>query len=129
MPHHTKYDGSFIRRKAGAQVTVAEHGRIARVEALAARDRGESCDVISMDMQMPVMDGYETTHRLHAAGSAGPILALAAHAMERDDLQCRSADGDGCRATSIDRATFVPLGHRRVNPSIASERPKLRIGG
>jgi CheY-like chemotaxis protein len=86
---------AFLLRKAGAEVTVAENGQIAYGEALAARDRGEPFDAILMDMQMPVMDGYEATRRLRAAGYTAPIVALTAHAMEGDEEECRAA---GCSA-------------------------------
>ncbi len=98
----------FVLRKAGAAVTVAENGEIALHAALAARADGEPFDLILMDMQMPVMDGYEAARRLRAEGYAGPIVALTAHAMDGDEAKCRSAGCDGYLTKPIDRAVFLP---------------------
>ena len=79
---------TFLLRKAGAIVTLAENGKIALETALAAHAAGTPFDVILMDMQMPVMDGYQATSQLRAAGYGGPIIALTAHAMEGDREKC-----------------------------------------
>ena len=75
---------SFLLKKAGAEVTLADNGQIACERALAARDENRPFDVILMDMQMPVLDGYEATAKLREVGYTGPILALTAHAMSTD---------------------------------------------
>jgi CheY-like chemotaxis protein len=96
---------------------VAENGQIAHDEALAARDRGQPFHVILMDMQMPVMDGYEATRKLRAAGYAAPIIALTAHAMEGDDTKCRAAGCDGYLTKPIDRAKFLQTIASTIQPS------------
>ncbi len=75
-------------RRAGMVVTVANNGREAVELALAARKSGHPHDVILMDMQMPVVDGYQATQQLRAAGWTGQIAALTAHAMHGDQERC-----------------------------------------
>jgi signal transduction histidine kinase len=82
-----------LLRRAGATVELADNGRAGLELALAAERCGEPFDLVLMDMQMPVMDGYEATRRLRAAGFARPILALTAHAMTTDREKCLEA---GC---------------------------------
>ncbi len=95
---------TFVLKKAGADVTLAENGLIARDKALAAREVGEPFDVILMDMQMPVMDGYTATRKLREADYTGRIIALTANAMAGDDEKCRDAGCDGYATKPIDRA-------------------------
>jgi CheY-like chemotaxis protein len=86
--------------KRGHTVTVAQDGR----EALVAYDRQEF-DLVLMDVQMPEMDGLETTGRLRqkqkATGRYVPILALTAYAMQDDLRRCLEAGMDGHLAKPI----------------------------
>ena len=71
-------------------VDIAEHG----AEALAMM--GKHYDLILMDIQMPVMDGIETTKRIRANvkqanASELPIIALTAHALKSDHERCLKA--------------------------------------
>jgi len=100
---------AFLLKKAGADVTLAENGQIALECALAARAEGNPFDVILMDMQMPVMDGYTATARLREAGCDRPIVALTAHAMEGDEQKCRKAGCDGYATKPIDQAKLLRM--------------------
>jgi CheY-like chemotaxis protein len=62
----------------GFEVLVAENGEVGCVTATAERP-----DLILMDLDLPVVDGWEATRRLksNATTSAIPIIALTAHAM------------------------------------------------
>ncbi len=80
-------------RMAGTTVSEAENGQVACDLVDDGRKRGESFDLIIIDMQMPVLDGYSATRSLRAGGFEGPIIALTAHAMPEDRKKCLDA---GC---------------------------------
>jgi CheY-like chemotaxis protein len=100
---------AFLLGKAGAEVTLAENGQIAHDLALAAQDAGTPFHVILMDMQMPVMDGYEATRRLRDAGYAGSIIALTAHAMSTDRDKCLQSGCDEYLAKPVQRHMLISL--------------------
>ena len=94
---------SFLLRKAGAKVQLAENGQLAMEAAIAATEKGTPFDCVLMDMQMPVMGGYEATRRLREHGYSGPILALTAHAMDGDMKKCLEAGCDDYLTKPVNR--------------------------
>jgi CheY-like chemotaxis protein len=105
---------SWHLRRAGAEVEVAENGRIAMEKALAGTAGGQPFDIVLMDMQMPEMDGFTATKRLRDQGFKLPIVALTAHAMSGDREQCLAAGCDDYATKPIDPHELVLLIARRV---------------
>jgi two-component system, sensor histidine kinase and response regulator len=85
---------SLILTKVGYQVTIAENGQVGYDKAMASLNEGNPYDLILMDMQMPVMDGYAATRRLRSEGYSYPIVALTAHATVGDRKRCLDAGCD-----------------------------------
>jgi len=93
----------FARRlmeKRGHRVRVESDGRA----ALAAIEEA-AFDLVLMDVQMPVMDGWEAARRIRARelGTAShiPIIAMTAHAMSGDRETCFKAGMDGYVAKPV----------------------------
>ncbi|MBN1394625.1 MAG: PAS domain S-box protein [Pirellulales bacterium] len=91
-----------VLRAAGAIVETVVNGREAVEKA-----ETEPFDAILMDMNMPLMDGYEATRTLRGRGYEKPILALTANAMTGDEKQCLTAGCDRHLTKPIDRALLI----------------------
>lgn len=95
--------------EAGGTVDAAENGMQAIERVQQARESGAPYDLIAMDMQMPVLDGYEATRQLRALGFDQPIIAVTAHAMEGDRQTCLDAGCTDYVAKPINGPKFVSL--------------------
>ncbi len=94
-------------RQLAADITVVENGGAA-IDAVHARlQQGRPFDLILMDIQMPQVDGHEATRRIRAAGHAGPILALTAHAMSGHREQCLASGCDGFLTKPVGREALL----------------------
>ena len=95
-----------LLENAGNRVTCANNGQ----EALALFDAGPF-DLVLMDIQMPVMSGFEATasfrEQERKSGSHTPVLALTAHAMKGDRERCLEAGMDDYIAKPIQAAQLL----------------------
>ena len=96
-----------ILRKAGAEVQIVGNGREALDVALEPGHNPGRFAVIILDMQMPVLDGYEAARRLRQAGYKGPVLALTANAMSTDRARSIDAGCDEYLTKPVDRARLI----------------------
>jgi len=114
----------FHLERAGARVDIVDNGAKA-LERVQGSSRMDRHDVILMDMQMPVMDGYEAVRRLVAAGERTPIIALTAHGMVGDREKCLEA---GCRdylCKPVDSRALIAAIRHAIAPG-ATEVTSLR---
>ncbi|WP_274611214.1 hybrid sensor histidine kinase/response regulator [Pseudomonas lalucatii] len=92
--------------KLGCEVILANHG----AEALDQLQQ-HAVDLVLMDCNMPVMDGYEASRRIRQGGSttALPIIALTANALPDERERCRAAGMDDYLAKPFRREELAAL--------------------
>ncbi|HXH13552.1 MAG TPA: GAF domain-containing protein [Alphaproteobacteria bacterium] len=112
--------------KHGHRVVIVDTGKA----ALEALER-QPFDVVLMDVQMPVMDGFEATSLIRQGeqGTGGhlPIIAMTAHAMKGDQQRCLAAGMDAYVSKPLRMADLYAAIHcvLRLQPdaSSATETP------
>jgi signal transduction histidine kinase/CheY-like chemotaxis protein len=101
--------------KLGVDVVTVANGFSAVERALSER-----FDVVLMDMEMPVMNGYEAVNVLRTRGHSGPILALTAH---HEGLEVDRALGAGCDGVITKPVTLESL-RAALRPLLREGRPQ-----
>jgi CheY-like chemotaxis protein len=94
--------------RLGHHAVITTNGEAALESWQAARSAGTPYDLVLMDIQMPRLDGIETTKRIRSceAGQPGrqtPILALTANTLVEDRYACFEAGMDGFLIKPLDR--------------------------
>jgi TMAO reductase system sensor TorS len=114
-------------KKRGHHVTTASDGH----EGLNAASR-EDFDVVLMDVQMPVMDGWEATAAIRAreqeSGTHVPIIAMTAHALQEDIDRCRVMGMDGYVSKPFQMETLLEE-LRRVQKKLVAKDSAVRKNG
>ena len=93
---------SHILKLAGANVVSAENGDDGVKAAMA-----NSFDIVLMDLQMPVKDGFEATAELRSLAFKKPIVALTAHIMKGDRERCLNSGFDDHVGKPIDKNLLI----------------------
>jgi two-component system sensor histidine kinase/response regulator len=97
-----------LLEKRGHHVTVANNGTEAVAQSL-----GTIFDIILMDIQMPIMDGFEATAAIRSreklTGNHIPIIAMTAHALSDDEERCLAAGMDAYISKPINSAQLFEL--------------------
>jgi two-component system sensor histidine kinase/response regulator len=108
-----------ILKSAGGEVTVAGNGN----EAL-EKVRSEEFDAVLMDVQMPVMDGYEATRRIRQIDGLQtlPIIAMTAHAMKKDREKCLAAGMDDYVSKPVVPDDLYAVLSKWIKPKKETER-------
>jgi PAS domain S-box-containing protein len=108
--------------EAGGRPTAVTDGQAA-IAAVEAAAKTEAFHAVIMDIQMPGIDGYETTRAIRAQGFQTPIIALTAGAMVGDREKCLKAGCDDYLTKPIDRRALVGTVARYV------EKTSSRLSG
>jgi len=103
-----------LLREAGAQVELADNGALGVQKVTQDMDNGLLFDVVLMDMQMPVMDGYEATAYLRRHRYNRPIIAVTAHALAGDREKTLKVGCDDYIAKPIDNRTLIEMIQKHV---------------
>ncbi len=93
---------SEMLRRLGHEVSVAADGEVALATMTTQR-----FDVVFMDVQLPGMDGLETTRRYRDGGGKTPVIALTAHSSMRDRDRCISAGMQAVLTKPVDTAVLA----------------------
>jgi PAS domain S-box-containing protein len=127
-PVNQKVAAGLLER-AGHRTVIVENGR----QALEALERG-SFDLVLMDVQMPELDGLETTtalrERERGTGRHLPIVAVTAHAMKGDAERCLAAGMDAYLAKPLQPSELLAT-IARLTPGSTLDEARLleRVGG
>lgn len=114
-------------KKSGATVEMADNGAAA-VRRILDTSR-PAFDVVVMDMQMPVLDGYDATKKVRQQGIDVPIIALTAHAMAHDRIKCLDAGCSDFLTKPVRRELLTEVCLRHAQPSLTKHRTSASSSG
>ncbi|MCM2372824.1 ATP-binding protein [Aporhodopirellula aestuarii] len=112
----------LVLTRAGATVITANNG-LEAIECIA----NETPQLVLMDMQMPVLDGYTATRRLREAGFTTPIVALTGNAMRGDREKCEEAGCDDFMTKPINIDQLLQLVSNHLGPAPETESAEIDL--
>ncbi|MBL7558143.1 MAG: PAS domain S-box protein [Bdellovibrionaceae bacterium] len=95
---------SHLLRKTGVHIDTANNGRECVEKALL-----NHYDLILMDLQMPVLDGYGAVLELKKMGYTKPVIALTAHAMKEERVRCLESGFADHLSKPVDRQLLIKV--------------------
>ncbi len=98
---------SLRLRKQGAEVVLAADGKEALDHVRQSLEENLKIDAVVMDMQMPVLDGYDAVRELRGGGFTQPIIAVTAYAMSEDREECLAIGCDEFVSKPIEWDRFL----------------------
>ena len=96
----------YLLEPSGAELATAENGADALEQIQFAYADGNPFDLVLMDMQMPLIDGYEATKQIRRDNLPCSIIAITAYAMAEDRDKCLRAGCDGYVSKPIDQGNL-----------------------
>jgi len=105
----------------GLTVSIADNGAIA-----VAKAQTEAYDLILMDIQMPVLDGYQATELIRQVDKKVPIIALTAAAMAEDKAKALSYGMNGHLSKPIDTREMISTLHQWLKKPISEEAESIK---
>jgi signal transduction histidine kinase/HPt (histidine-containing phosphotransfer) domain-containing protein len=119
---------TYVLGKRGHSVEVVQNGRQA-LETVG----GQDFDAVLMDVQMPVMDGFQATQAirelLDPRKARLPIIAMTAHALKGDQERCLAAGMDGYISKPIRGEELIELVERLAEKATRAGEPHAECGG
>jgi CheY-like chemotaxis protein len=117
----------FYLQSSGADVVIVADGQLAYEEAMLSSRRGTPFDLILMDVQMPKLDGCQTTIQLREAGYVHPIVALTADATDQEQRRCMAAGCNGFLAKPVDREEFSLATRRFLRRELYAQQAAAEV--
>jgi len=117
----------FLKR-TGARIDFAYDGQQAIQRVYASIAESDPYEIVLMDMQMPVLDGYNATKQLRESGYNAPIIAITAHALDGDREHCLNAGCNEYLSKPVNRNALIQMCHDML-ASPSTETPEQEPPG
>lgn len=115
---------SQLLKSYGIEPVIKENG-IEVLEALKAAE----FDLLLLDVQMPILDGYKTCAALRKMGDAIPVVAMTAYVMDTEKEKCKAAGMNGYLAKPLDEIELKKILRKYLSDFIVSENNEINANG